>query len=129
MQPQFAFGHGLSYTTFSYENMKVAAGDDKTTATITIKNTGKVGGAEVAQLYVKQVKSSLKRPEKELKAFQKIFLKPGESKEISFELNDEAFHYFNDKENKWVVEPGKFDILIGSSSRDIRQQKSIVYNN
>ncbi|MOA67372.1 Exo-alpha-(1-_6)-L-arabinopyranosidase [compost metagenome] len=62
-----------------------------------------------------------------MKAFQKIFLKPGESKEISFDLNEEAFNYFSDKENKWVVEPGKFDIMVGSSSRDIRQKKTLTY--
>lgn len=127
VEPQFAFGHGLSYTTFAYENLIVAANGKKATARITIKNTGKVAGAEVVQLYVKQEKSALKRPEKELKAFQKIFLKPGESKEISFDLNEEAFNYFSDKENKWVVEPGKFDIMVGSSSRDIRQKKTLTY--
>ncbi|MCO4291566.1 glycoside hydrolase family 3 C-terminal domain-containing protein [Solitalea sp. MAHUQ-68] len=125
--PQFEFGRGLSYTTFKYDNLNVTVNGDKATAKLTITNTGKVAGAEVVQLYVKQEKSALKRPEKELKAFQKIFLKPGESKEVVFQLNDEAFHYYNDKVNKWVVEAGNFDLLVGSSSKDIRQQKTIVY--
>ncbi|POY37598.1 glycosyl hydrolase [Solitalea longa] len=127
VDPQFEFGRGLSYTTFKYDNLNVSVNGDKATAKLTLTNTGKMEGAEVVQLYIKQQKSTLKRPEKELKAFQKVFLKPGESKELVFDLNDEAFHYFNDKENKWVVEAGNFDVLVGGSSRDIRQQKTIAY--
>lgn len=118
--PEFAFGFGLSYTSFSYSNLKVAGNSKKVIVTLTVKNIGKVAGADVAQLYVHQQKSTLARPEKELKGFQKVFLNPGESKQITITLNEDAFKYFNDNLNKWVMEPGTFDILVGNSSRDIK---------
>jgi beta-glucosidase len=118
--PQFPFGFGLSYTTFGYSNLKVLAADKKATVTFTIKNTGKLAGADVAQVYVHQQKSNLQRPQKELKGFQKVFLQPGESKTITISLDENAFQYFNDNLNKWVLEPGKFDVLVGSSSREIK---------
>ena len=117
---QFPFGFGLSYTTFSYSDLKVTKTGKKATVTFTITNTGKMPGAEVAQLYVKQKKSLLPRPEKELKAFEKVFLQQGESKQITLTLNEDAFQYFNDVTNKWVHEAGTFYILVGSSSRDIK---------
>ncbi|MDB5250886.1 MAG: glycoside hydrolase family 3 [Flaviaesturariibacter sp.] len=120
VEPQFAFGHGLSYTTFSYSNLTVTGNGKSATATFTVTNSGKAAGSEVAQVYVKQDKSLLPRPEKELKGFQKVFLKPGESKKITVVLNSEAFQYYNDAQNKWVMEPGSFHVLVGSSSRDIR---------
>ena len=120
VEPQFAFGHGLSYTTFEYSNLKIQAGKKNTTITFTLKNTGSVPGAEVAQVYVKQEKSTLPRPEKELKAFEKIFLQPGDSKLVKIVLDENAFHYYNDIENKWVMENGVYDIMIGASSRKIK---------
>jgi beta-glucosidase len=120
VEPQFAFGHGLSYTSFEYGNLKVSGSGNTATATFTIKNTGKVAGAEVAQLYVKQEQSLLPRPEKELKGFQKVALAAGEQKTVTIQLNEDAFKYFNDNENAWVLEPGTFDILVGSSSRAIK---------
>lgn len=125
--PQFAFGHGLSYTSFAYSGMKATVDGDKVTATLSVKNTGTREGAEVVQIYVKQEKASVKRPEKELKAFKKIILKAGESSAISFELNADAFQYFDEKKNAWIVEPGVFDIIAGSSSQDIRQIAKIKY--
>jgi len=125
VEPQFAFGYGLSYTDFEYSNIKAKANNQNATVTFTIKNTGQMAGAEVAQVYVRQEKSTLPRPEKELKAFQKIFLKPGEKKEITISLNEDAFKYNDDKQNKWVLEPGMFDIIIGSSSRLIRATEKI----
>jgi beta-glucosidase len=120
--PLFAFGHGLSYTSFEYGNLKVSAtGKTKATVSFTLKNTGKMAGAEVAQVYVKQEKSNLPRPEKELKAFRKVFLQPGEQTTITLVLDQSAFQYYNDQLNKWVVEPGVFDILLGGSSRGISQ--------
>lgn len=119
-EPEFPFGFGLSYTTFSYSNLKIAAANKKATVTFTVKNTGKVAGADVAQVYVHQQKSALPRPQKELKGFQKVFLQPGQSKTVTITLDENAFQYFNDNLNKWVSEPGRFDILIGNSSRDIR---------
>jgi beta-glucosidase len=120
VDPQFAFGHGLSYTNFEYSNLNVTPGGKGAVVTFNLKNTGKVGGAEVAQLYVHQQKSTLPRPEKELKAFDKIFLQPGESKTVKLVLDENAFQYYSDVENKWVMESGVFDIMIGSSSRMIK---------
>ncbi|QJD95509.1 glycosyl hydrolase [Mucilaginibacter robiniae] len=120
VEPQFAFGYGLSYTTFRYNNLKVKANGDAATVTFNVTNSGKVAGAEITQLYLKQEKSTLPRPEKELKGFEKIFLKPGETKQVSLTLNPDAFKYFNDTKNQWVMEKGNFDVLVGSSSRDIR---------
>jgi beta-glucosidase len=126
VQPQFAFGHGLSYTTFLYENLLLAKGDNQSViATVTVRNTGTQAGAEVMQLYVKDVASSVERPEKELKGFQKVFLQPGESKDIIITLTVDAFRFFDDKNMEWVLEPGKFQIMAGSSSRDIRLTKEI----
>lgn len=120
VDPQFSFGHGLSYTSFEYGNLNTSVNGKTATVTFTIKNTGKMAGAEVAQLYVKQEQSLLPRPEKELKGFEKIFLQPGEQKTISIQLNEDAFKYFNDVINDWVMEPGNFDVLVGSSSRNIK---------
>ncbi|UYZ64970.1 glycoside hydrolase family 3 C-terminal domain-containing protein [Hymenobacter weizhouensis] len=118
--PQFAFGHGLSYTTFKYDNLTVTPGPQRATVQLTLTNTGKVAGAEVVQVYVKDEKAAVKRPEKELKAFQKVALKPGEAKTITLTLGPEAFQYYNETKKQWVLEPGKFEVLVGSSSRDIR---------
>jgi beta-glucosidase len=120
VDPLYPFGHGLSYTSFQYENLQVRNTPDGATATFTIKNTGKVAGAEVAQVYVRPNKSLLPRPEKELKGFEKVYLKPGEQKTVTITLKGDAFQYYNDIEQKWVKEPGTYDILVGSSSRLIR---------
>jgi beta-glucosidase len=125
VEPQFPFGFGLSYTTFSYSHLKLSAANKKATVTFTIKNTGKAAGADVAQVYVHQQKSTLPRPEKELKGFQKVFLQPGESKTITVILDENAFQYFNDNLRKWVLEPGKFDVLVGSSSKDIKLKGTV----
>lgn len=118
--PQFEFGRGLSYTTFAYSDIQVKPAGKTATVTFTVKNTGPKAGAEVAQLYVRQEKLNLPRPDKELKGFDKVFLQPGESKRITLTLNESAFQYFNDVTNKWEMDPGVFDFLVGSSSRDIR---------
>ena len=126
IEPQFAFGHGLSYTTFLYENLQLVKGDlQSVTATVTIRNTGSRPGAEVVQLYVKDVQSSVERPEKELKGFQKVSLHPGESKDIIITLPVDAFRFFDEKKMEWVLEPGRFQIMAGSSSSDIRVTKEI----
>jgi len=127
VEPQFEFGHGLSYTTFRYSNLDIKqTGAKRVMASITIKNTGHVAGAEVVQLYVHEQNPKEERPEKELKAFQKIYLKPGQSKRINLILNKEAFSYYNEHQHQWVADAGKFDILVGSSSRDIRCNKSVT---
>jgi beta-glucosidase len=125
VEPQFAFGHGLSYTSFQFGNLKITPGMNKATVSFSVKNTGKMAGAEVAQLYVKPGNSLLPRPEKELKEFRKVFLEPGEEKTITFTLTEEAFQYFNDVLNKWVLEKGTYQVLIGSSSRAIKLSGSV----
>ncbi|MEY8420617.1 glycoside hydrolase family 3 C-terminal domain-containing protein [Oscillospiraceae bacterium 44-5] len=117
----FPFGFGLSYTTFEYSDLKVS---DKE-ATFTIKNTGKIDGAEVAQLYVSKLSSEVFRPAKELKGFRKVFLKAGESKTVAIPLDDKAFRYFNVKTNQFEVEGGEYQILIGASVADIKLSGSV----
>ena len=122
--PLFPFGHGLSYTTFKYGNLRISAKAIAPTETLKVKvdvtNTGKVAGKEIVQLYVRDVKSTFARPEKELKAFEKVELKARQTKTITFTLDREAFWYFDDRKNTWAVEAGEFEILVGASSRDIR---------
>ncbi|MEO6613273.1 MAG: glycoside hydrolase family 3 C-terminal domain-containing protein [Chitinophagaceae bacterium] len=120
VDPQFAFGHGLSYTTFEYKDLKITTQGKTATVSFTIKNTGKRKGAETAQVYVKQFNPGLPRPEKELKAFQKVMLNPGESKNVQISLDENAFQYYSDVENKWVLENGEFGIQVGSSSKNIQ---------
>ncbi|SHN58344.1 beta-glucosidase [Butyrivibrio hungatei DSM 14810] len=118
----YPFGFGLSYTSFEYSDIKVT--DDK--VSFTIKNTGSFDGAEVAQLYVGLPGAKVFRPEKELKGFAKVYLKAGESKEVSIAFDDKTFRYFNVKTNKWEVEDGNYQIMIGASSADIKLTASIM---
>lgn len=123
IEPLFPFGHGLSYTTFEYSNLKLTPGhDEKEVVNIEfdLKNTGQREGAEATQIYVHDVASSLPRPEKELKGFTKTSLKPGETKRISTPLGRSAFAFYDPDKKAWVAESGEFKILVGSSSRDIR---------
>lgn len=123
--PQFEFGRGLSYTSFEYGNLNLARSGNTVTATFTIKNTGKMAGAEIAQLYIHEQNALLPRPEKELKGFQKVMLAPGEQKTVTIALNEDAFKYFNDVKNEWVMDKGAFDILVGGSSRMIKLNGTI----
>jgi len=122
--PQFPFGFGLSYTTFSYgkatADRNTMTADNKIKITVPVKNTGKVKGKEVVQLYISDQKSSELRPEKELKAFQKIELNPGEEKIMTFTIDQSALQFYSDVKKAWVAEPGKFTAIIGASSRDIK---------
>lgn len=120
IDPLFCFGHGLSYTSFDFENMSSVVSGKQVAVKLTVKNTGSREGAEVVQIYVHDDSSSVTRPDKELKAFKKVFLQPGESKEIEFNLNEEAFRFFDEHSRKWIVEPGAFTILAGNSSRNIK---------
>lgn len=120
VEPQFAFGHGLSYTSFAYSNLKTSVNGKKATVTFTIKNTGNVAGAEVAQLYLGQPNARLPRPEKELKGFHKVFLQPGEQKTVTIQLAEDAFSYYDDVQGKWVMDGGVYSISVGGSSRDIK---------
>jgi beta-glucosidase len=118
--PQFEFGFGLSYTNFAYKNLKLSkAANGNVTATFTITNTGKIYGGEVAQLYVHKENSSIKRADKELKGFQKVFLQPGESKTVAVQLGQDAFQYYDEIKKGWSMEKGTYTIQIGGSSRNI----------
>lgn len=129
MEVLFPFGHGLSYTDFEYSDITLSADEikdsDILTVTVTVKNTGKRDGKEAVQLYIRDTHSSVTRPEKELKGFEKVSLKAGQSKKVVFKLDKRAFAYYNTDINDWYVEYGQFEILIGSSSADIRQKASV----
>jgi beta-glucosidase len=122
--PQFPFGFGLSYTTFWYGKViadkKSLTTDGKIIVSVPVKNTGTVKGKEVVQLYINDQKSSVLRPEKELKAFRKIELNPGEEKIVTFTVEKSALQFYNDVKKEWTAEAGKFTVLIGTSSRDIK---------
>ena len=128
--PQFAFGHGLSYAHFAYSDLKISPTKSRSpqvNVTLTVRNEGKRAGAEVVQLYVHDAHSSVDRPLKELKAFQRVELSPGQSATVRFALDASAFAYYSTSEKGWKVEAGTFDLLVGASSRDIRLQKSFDY--
>jgi beta-glucosidase len=118
----FPFGFGLSYTSFAYSDLKVT---DKAAA-FTLTNTGKKDGAEVAQLYVHAKNPTVYRPAKELKGFQKVFLKAGESREVTIPLDDKAFRYWNDKTGKFEIDGGEYEILIGASVADIKLSGAVT---
>ncbi len=128
IEPLFPFGHGLSYTSFKYSDLKMKKIGNAIMASFQIKNTGDVDGAEVVQLYIRDLVATDPRPLKELKDFKKVFLKAGEKKEVSFEITNEDLSFFSLKQNKWIVESGEFEILIGSSSKDIRIKCNFHYN-
>jgi beta-glucosidase len=122
--PQFPFGFGLSYTTFGYgkataDKKKISA-NETIEISVPVKNTGTVKGKEIVQLYVKDLKSSEMRPEKELKHFAKVELNPGEEKVLTFKLDKSALQFYSDVKKDWITEAGKFTVLIGASSRDIK---------
>lgn len=126
--PLFPFGHGLSYTTFEYSDLRASRATkigEPVSLSITIKNTGTVAGKEIVQVYVHDVQASLARPPQELKRFAKVALNPGEAQTLSFTLDERAFAFYDPTPARWVVEPGEFEILVGSSSRDIRQKTRI----
>lgn len=130
VEPMFPFGFGLSYTSFKYSNLKVIVnGKSKTpqaTVSFELSNTGNYDGAEVAQLYIRDVVSPVPRPLKELKDFSKVFLKKGETKTITMKLDESAFAYYKTKLKKFGYDPGAFEILIGSSSANIHLKKTII---
>lgn len=124
IKPLFSFGHGLSYTQFQYGKVtidrKTMSGNGTVTVTVPVKNTGSRKGAEVVQLYISDLKSSLPRPVKELKGFSKITLNPGEEKTINFVIDADKLKFYDDTRQAWVAEPGTFEAIIGASSTDIR---------
>lgn len=126
IQPLFPFGHGLSYTTFDYGKATIdkteGTADDVFTVSIPVTNTGDRAGREIVQLYVSDLKTTLPRPVKELKGFKKISLEPGQTETVTFEISRDDLSYFDADKHAWVVDPGKFEALVGASSRDIRSK-------
>jgi len=120
VEPAFAFGHGLSYTTFAYEDLQVSKEGEEVKVQLTVKNTGDRRGGEIVQIYVKDPVSNVERPTQELKAFDKVWLDAGESTQVQATLDASAFSYYDENKQAWVLEPGVFNIAVGSSSRDIR---------
>ncbi len=129
IEPQFPFGFGLSYTTFEYKKMgtksKVFFENDNLEVSVTVKNTGKVAGSEVVQLYVHQQNPTLIRPINELKQFEKVALAAGEEKTITFQLNRRDFAQYNDAAHDWLITTDQYDILAGSSSRNLPLQQTV----
>ena len=126
---RFPFGFGLSYTSFEYSDIRLRKKNltkgEGTKVTFTIKNTGDVAGAEIAQVYVGKPESRVFRAPKELKGFVKVYLEPGEEKKVSVELDDRAFAFWNTATDGWCVESGEYNILVGASSRDIRLEAAV----
>ncbi|QXE00189.1 glycoside hydrolase family 3 C-terminal domain-containing protein [Terribacillus sp. DMT04] len=127
--PLYPFGHGLSYTTFQYSDLELSANDIQDTDTLTVRftltNTGDKKGKEAAQVYISDQKSSVARPVKELKGFEKVALEPGEKKEIAIVLDSRAFAFYDPEQQSWRVETGAFDILVGSSSKSIQLKETV----
>ena len=122
-KPLFAFGHGESYTSFKIGKAKASAASittaDSLSFTVSVTNTGKVAGSETVQLYIHDCESSLPRPYKELKGFKKVYLQPGETKEVTITIGNDALSFYDDKAASWTTEPGQFEALIGNASDNI----------
>jgi beta-glucosidase len=131
-QVSYPFGFGLSYTTFRIDGVEasvagsVAGGDLAVTVTASVTNTGSVAGAEVVQVYVSDVEASVSRPIRELKGFAKVQLEPGETQQVSIELDERAFAFWSTRFQQWVVESGEFEIAVGNSSRDLADTRTIT---
>lgn len=127
--PLFAFGHGLSYTTFGYSDAVYSAGKRGSCGKVSLEvtNTGAVDGSEVVQLYISDTEASVERPLKELKAFRKVFLRAGESVCVEFEITEEMLQFFDEDAHCWKAEPGEFKALVGSASDDIRTTCTFTY--
>jgi beta-glucosidase len=127
--PLFPFGFGLSYTTFAYSNLRISPegmpASGTATVVCTVTNTGTVAGDEVVQLYIRDVLGSVARPVMELQGFERIHLKPGESRSVTFTLGPQHLRML-DVDRRWVVEPGVFRVMVGASSKDIRLRGQIV---
>jgi beta-glucosidase len=120
--PLFPFGHGLSYTTFALGDLRVEKSAGGFRVSVDVTNSGKIAGAEVVQIYVGQLKPSIKRPVRELKGFVKVKLGPGEMRRVDVLLEKVAFAFWDSGSNDWMVEPGEFVIEAGVSSRDLRER-------
>ncbi|RPI22688.1 MAG: glycosyl hydrolase, partial [Acidobacteria bacterium] len=122
--PLFPFGYGLSFTSFEYSDLRLlpekASKGQAVDVTLTLRNTGTREGTETVQLYVRDVQSAMDRPEKELKAFRRVVLKPGESRTVTLSLDASSLSYYDEETKQWVADPGGFEVQVGSSSRDIK---------
>jgi len=127
--PRYAFGHGLSYTDFKYSGLALSSARmspaQKVTLSFDLANTGKVEGTEIVQLYLRDMVASVVRPLKELKGFQKVHLKPGEQRRVSFTIDRDMLSFF-DSQLKWDAEPGDFRLMVGSASDDIRLEAGLT---
>ena len=123
IKPLFAFGHGLSYTTFKLAKLSAdktqITTDDQITFTVNVTNTGKLAGAETVQLYISDKVASVDRPVKELKAFQKVYLQPGESRDVTLTIGRDALSFYDEATHAWVAEPGTFEALVGTASNQL----------
>lgn len=126
IKPLFPFGYGLSYTTFDYGKLIYSDEGDEMQVSVMITNTGTRAGAEVIQLYIHDLKASVERPYKELKGFDKVYLEPGESREVLFNITKRDLSFFETGKHEWVAEIGKFEALVGASSEDIRAKVSFI---
>jgi beta-glucosidase len=124
----FPFGHGLSYTDFEYSDL-VITDDNGIKASFKVKNVGDVFGTEIAQLYISDPISTVPKPIKELRKFQKIELQPGEEKVVTLDIEERDLAYYNVSLHRYVAEDGRYDVLVGSSSRDIRLTASFIHEN
>ncbi len=131
VEPLFPFGYGLSYTTFTFDKLiveKIKKGKSKEIrVSVEIINSGEKAGAEVIQVYVSDLESSVVRPVKELKGFEKIFLQAGESRNVTISLSEDAFKFYDENTKSWVLEKGEFEILVGNSSANILQKTKFEY--
>ncbi len=131
MEVLFPFGHGLSYTTFVYSNLRLSSDvltDGELTVTLDVCNTGSRAGKEIVQIYVRPDRIGMPRPVRELKGFAKVELAPGETKTVTFALDSRAFAYWEERIHEWYAEPGRYIIETAASSRDIRQSAALIYN-
>jgi beta-glucosidase len=120
VDPLFCFGHGLSYTTYAYGDLTLGRDGTDVVVEVDVSNTGDRPGAEVVQVYVRRPESRIERPEKELKAFEKVWLDPGETTRVRLPITEQAFRHWDEHDNRWQIERGDVEILVGASSRDIR---------
>ncbi len=127
IEPLFPFGYGLSYTTFIFDNLIIKKNIETVNVSVEVTNSGDKAGAEVIQVYVSDLESSVIRPIKELKGFEKVFLQPGESKTVIISLPEYAFKFYDINTKSWVLEKGEFEILVGNSSTSILQKSKFNF--
>jgi beta-glucosidase len=126
VEPQYPFGYGLSYTTFTFGNLKATpTGDGRFTVTFNVTNTGKRAGATVAQLYVGESSPTVERPAKELKGFERVALEPGQTRQVSMKLDPRSFSFYDVKAAAWHADAGEYTLQLGDSSADIQQRTTV----